>query len=240
VSPEGYTLPLSPGGGASYVSPPPWRFDGDLMWVSFVASSSQVLPYLPSELEPEGEETRLAAAFCRWRYSEPESSRSSPFHEYFVMAACTYRGRPVGRCLGAWVDDPRSLVRGWIQGIPKCYGRIEMTGDDGRYEATLGVEGDERARAAMTRREQVDEPPELARLDWINTRVFPGFAREGASVLEHVRSVVRDQTWTDVYRADEVAFAQHEKLLAGLDATDVRGAYVFRYTETITSGALLA
>jgi acetoacetate decarboxylase len=52
---QGWSLPLSPGGTASLVPPPPWHFSGEALGIDFLADPDAVAAVLPEGLEPVGD-----------------------------------------------------------------------------------------------------------------------------------------------------------------------------------------
>src|SRR5262249_5806164 len=129
---QGYTLPLSASGRASYVSPPPWHFAGDLLWIDYRADPDAVAAFLPPELQPGADAGACAAVVADWQWcsgyrEELVDPVRCQFKECFLVLGCERNGEPAARYAYAWVDRPLSLVRGWVQGLPKMFGSIWMT-----------------------------------------------------------------------------------------------------------------
>ena len=62
--PRGYSLPLSPHGGASIIPSPPWHYVGDFLVIEFWADPDAVAAVLPSRLTPFADDPgRCAALF---------------------------------------------------------------------------------------------------------------------------------------------------------------------------------
>src|SRR5690349_4262656 len=113
---SGYSLPLTPSGDSSMVTPPPWHFSGDVLMFEYLDDPGR----------------------CQFR-------------EFLILLGCAVDGRPMARSPYAWVDRAVPLVRGWIQGMPKQWGSVQLTravpvgragprpDAPGRYAATLAV-----------------------------------------------------------------------------------------------------
>jgi enduracididine biosynthesis enzyme MppR len=254
--PWGYTLPLSPGGGAALVQPPPWYFSGEVLMVEYLADPAAVAAFLPPGLEPGPVPGLAAAIFGDWQSctdggDELVDPVRSQYREFYVALSAVHRGRPVARCPFCWVDKDFSLVRGLIQGYPKKLGRIAVTrrfdvglatpsGRDQRYGATLAANDRLLVRAAV-RLERPAEVPALMLAPLVHTRLFPAWDPADGPLVELVTGGSRDQLTT----AAEGGPAELEFLdapgeeLSRLRPVEVLDGYRFGFAETITGGTRL-
>ena len=252
---HGYTLPLSPQGRSSFVAPPPWHFSGELLFVEFRVPEEAAARFLPPELE-HGPDLGLAAAVFTDSQSCSDGGEEfldpvrSQFKEFYVLLACRHRGRPAARCAFMWVDKPFSLVRGWIQGLPKKHGSLWMTKPvalgragprlepGGRFAATVATDDRRLAEATVELREVVDEPPVLHRTPVVNTRLFPAWGDATSELRETILSVSVQETGT-VWRGDATLrfFDAPAEELSDLAPTEVLHGYRFAYANTLIAAA---
>jgi acetoacetate decarboxylase len=132
MSPQGYSLPLSPQGNASLVPRPPWHYVADLLVLEYWADPAAVAAVLPPGLEPHPDGGRAAAVFADWQScsqggDELADPSRSQYREFFLVVNALYRGEEVTTCPYIWVDRDFALARGWIQGFPKKLGSIWIT-----------------------------------------------------------------------------------------------------------------
>jgi enduracididine biosynthesis enzyme MppR len=256
--PTGYSLPLSPSGRSSMVTPPPWHFAGEIVMVDYRVDPDAAARFLPAELAPGRDPGAAAAVFAEWQWcSDSGDELTDParcqFSEFLVLLSCEYRGRPMARCPYAWVDQPTPLVRGWIQGMPKQFGAIAQTrtkqvgragprtAPGGRYDGTLAVYGRRVAEATVTLTGRAAEPPPLHTVPLVHTRLFPAWVRGQRPLTQLVLSEVTDVAFSEVWSGPaELRFLPAaEEDLAGLAPVEVRRGHVFSYAETLVGGRLL-
>jgi acetoacetate decarboxylase len=217
--PAGWSLPLSPGGRAALVPPPPWHFSGDVLGVDFLCDPAEAAAVLPPGLEPAGDGS-ASFVFCDWSSSADADSRLAgdpvrgQYREAYVMVAARLDGRSVGRVPYIWVDSDLSLARGHIQGFPKKLGTVAITravtvgrgGPRLEHGATFGGQisslGRLLARGTVTLTEPADPGfvPRAMRLPLWHTRMLPDLAGGPALGRCLVRNIVTDfsvaQVWT--------------------------------------------
>jgi enduracididine biosynthesis enzyme MppR len=257
---NGYTLPMSPSGNASFVPPPPWHFSGEFIWVDYRVDPDRAAAFLPPELTLGPDPGRAAAAFSRWQWrtdrdDELDEPGRCQFAEFMILLAVRHRNRPMARCTHAWVDHSVPLTRGWIQGMPKQFGAVRMTNTvlvgragptlapDAAYRATLSADDRRVVDARVTLAEPAD-PPTLNTVPLVHTRVFPSWAPTGTTVHELVCSEVRDTEYSPVWGGTAELTFSPEALavtpdLSLLAPVDVGRGYVFGYGETLVRGAKL-
>src|SRR5690349_23383341 len=63
---QGYTLPMSSSGMESFVTPPPWHFSGDVIWIEFEARPDSIAAFLPPGLELGESAGACGAVFVDW------------------------------------------------------------------------------------------------------------------------------------------------------------------------------
>lgn len=259
LGPWGYSLPLSPSGQGAMITPPPWHFSGEIIMVEYRADTEAAARFLPAELSISRDPGAAAAVFADWQWcSESGAELADPalcqFSEFLLLLGCEYEGRSMARCPYAWVDQPVPMVRGWIQGMPKQFGRIALTrarrvgragprlGSGERFAATASVHGRRIADAAVTVTGRSNEPPLLHTVPLVHTRFFPAWVPSDRPVSQLVTSEVTNVEFSEIW-----AGAADLRLLPGLDLdldtlnpVDVGRGYVFSYAETLCGGNLLA
>jgi acetoacetate decarboxylase len=129
---QGWSLPLSPGGTASLVPPPPWHFSGEALGIDYRADPDAVAAVLPDGLEPLGDGS-CSFVFCDWSSSADTDPRvvadpaRGQYREAYLSVNATVDGRRVARVPYIWVDNDLSFARGHIQGFPKKMGSVAIT-----------------------------------------------------------------------------------------------------------------
>lgn len=129
---QGWSLPLSPGGTASLVPPPPWHFSGEALGIDFLADPAAVAAVLPDGLEPLGDGS-CSFVFCDWSAAADTDSRvvadpaRGQYREAYLSVNATLDGRKVAQVPYIWVDNDLSFARGHIQGFPKKMGTVAIT-----------------------------------------------------------------------------------------------------------------
>jgi acetoacetate decarboxylase len=133
TGPRGYSLPLSPQGGASIIPPPPWHYVGDFLVIEFWADADAVAAVLPARLTPFADDPgRCAALFVDWQSCSDSGEElldpvRGQYKEFFIVANAMLGHEHVTTCPYIWVDRDFALIRGWIQGFPKKLGEVHMT-----------------------------------------------------------------------------------------------------------------
>lgn len=160
----GFTPPFTPTGRSALAPPPPWHYAG---WVFSVAY--QLDPATAGRFMPEGFATptgRAAVHFADWQATSDGSELLDPayaqYKECFVLLEGERASELVNFCPFIYVDQDISLIRGWLQGLPKKLGSVWMTRSYGldhpaaaplqagtRLGATLAVKDRRLAEASL-------------------------------------------------------------------------------------------
>ena len=254
----GYSLPLSPSGTSSMLTPPPWHFAGEAVMVDFRVDPDAARRFLPPGLELGPDPGAAAAVFAFWQWcSEGEAELADPvraqFAEFLILLDCQFAGRPMARCPYAWVDQPVPMVRGWVQGMPKQLGAIHLTRamqvgrsavrltEGGRFAGTASVFGHRLAEATVTLEGVAQEPPPLHTVPLVHTLTFPRWAATDPPTADLVVSEVSDVAFSTVWTGP-ATLRLHDVLdgdFASLAPVEVGSGWVFSYAETLHGGRLL-
>lgn len=259
TAPHGYSLPLSPSGRAAMVTPPPWHFAGEIIMVEYRADSAAVAGFLPEGLEAGPDPGAAAAVFAQWQWCSADGAELGDpaccqFSEFLILLACEYQGKQVARCPYCWVDQAVPMVRGWIQGMPKQFGQIQMTrtgrvgqaasrlADGGRFTGVASAFGARIARASVTLDGSIVDPPALHTVPMVHSRVFPAWVPSDRPLVQLVSSEVTGVEFTEVWAGQaELELAPDlEPDLRSLAPVEVGAGYVFSYAETLNGGRLLS
>jgi hypothetical protein len=161
----GYTPPLTPTGRSALVPAPPWHYAGTVLSIAYAVDRAAATTFLP---EGFGEATGAAVAhFCEWQATTDGSELLDPvyaqYKEFFVVLEAQRGGAPALYCPLIYVDQDVSLLRGWLQGLPKKLGSVWLTRTYGlehpaaappragtRLGASLAVKDRRLAQAAVT------------------------------------------------------------------------------------------
>jgi enduracididine biosynthesis enzyme MppR len=255
----GYSLPLSPSGTSSMLTPPPWHFSGDVVMVDYRVDPAAAAAFLPPGLTAGPDPGAAAAVFAQWQWcSDSGAELADPgraqFTEFLILLSCVHNGRTMARCPYAWVDQPVPLVRGWVQGMPKQFGEVHQTrlspvgragprlAADGRFDGTLSVHGRRSVEAAVTLERPGGAPPVLHTVPLVHTRTFPAWIPSDGAEHRLVCSEVVDVEFSEVWtgRADLRFFDALDADFESLRPVEVGAGHVFSYAETLLGGRLLA
>lgn len=123
----GFTPPYTPEGRSSVVPAPPWHYAG---WVYSIACRTD--PAVAQTFLADGTATgRCALHWCDWQATTDGWELLDPayaqYKEAFVLIEAERGGEVVNTCPMIWVDQDVSMVRGWLQGLPKKLGSVWMT-----------------------------------------------------------------------------------------------------------------
>lgn len=217
---SGFSLPLSPGGTASLVPPPPWHFSGDALVVDYVANVEQVANVLPRGMEPMGDGI-ASFTFVEWSSSSDQDPRVAAdpargqYREAYVTVYGTLDGIKAARVPYIWVDNDLSLARGLIQGFPKKLGSVAISRaarvgrggprlePGGHFAAHVSSLGTKLARAHVRLTEPLDAfIPKSLRLPVWHTRHMPDLAGGEPLVHDLARNVVTGFEVADVWRGE--------------------------------------
>lgn len=255
---DAYTPPFTPSGRSALIQPPPWHFTGDVLAIEYRTDPRALASFVPAPLVP-CPDGRAAAFFCDWQscgddHRELDDPVRSQFKEFYVVVACELDGRPVSRCAFMWVDRTFSVVRGWLQGLPKKHGDIRMTrpvrvgragprlAPGGRLAGTLAASDRRLAEATVELTAQGAPRPELFARPMINSRVIPEWGPDAPAVHQLVQSDVRGVEWTDVYEGTATLAFQASPVdeLQLLQPVDVERGCWFSYAESLFGGKPVA
>jgi enduracididine biosynthesis enzyme MppR len=259
---RGYSLPLSPTGQASTLTPPPWHFSGEVILVEYLLDPRIARAFLPPELSLGANPGAAAAVFASWQWcSDSGAELTDPalnqFNEFLILLGCEFEGRPMARCPFAWVDQPIPLLRGWVQGMPKQFGEVHQSrtgavgraaprlAPGGRFAGSLSVRGRRVVDAGVTLAGVADRPPALHTVPLVHSLVFPTWTEDPAGKPDLVASEVTDVEFSQVWQgAGQLSLASILDAdlaeFAGLAPVEVGDGYVFSYAETLRGGRLLA
>lgn len=127
---HGFTAPYTPAGRSSLIPPPPWHYAAWIFTVEYELDSTLAQTFLPAEL---GVSTGLATAnFVEWQVTSDGSELRDPvysqYKEFFVHIQAQRPDRSLANfCPFIYVDQDMSMMRGWLQGLPKKLGSVWMT-----------------------------------------------------------------------------------------------------------------
>jgi len=163
---SGFTPPYTPSGRSALVPAPPWHYAGQVMSLALQIDRAAGQSFLPDGF---GTATGSAAChFCEWQWTTDGSELLDPvyaqYKEFFVLVEADLGGGAHAfYCPFIYVDQDLSMVRGWLQGLPKKVGSVWMTRTyeldhpaaapvraGTRFGASLSVKDRRLAEAAIT------------------------------------------------------------------------------------------
>lgn len=257
---KGWSLPFSPKGLASTLTPPPWHYSGELLAVEFETTREQIAALLPDDLEP-ADSTECLAIFADWcsaADSDPRllnDPRRGQYKEAFIVIPTRIKGEAAGRVPYIWVDNEVAHARGQIQGFPKKLGEIHMSravalGRGGprrepghTFVGTLSAMGRLLLRTSVTLTEAVplSKLPPMLLAPQIHTRYLPSL--DPASAPAHLHSI-NELTAVEAGQAMtgtatlEFLPSEHEEL-ADIGITRVGKGYLLSIAMTLTGAKTL-
>ncbi len=160
----------------------------------------------------------------------------------------------MARCPFAWVDQPVSMMRGWVQGMPKQFGAVHQTrpvtvgragsrlASGGRFDGALSVHGRPVVEASVTVERSTDRPPALHDVPLAHSLVFPQWAPSDTPsrallVASEVSGVEFSPIWSGPGQL--TFFDGLGEDFALLSPLEVCNGHVFAYGETLHGGRLL-
>ncbi|MFF7176812.1 acetoacetate decarboxylase family protein [Streptomyces pseudovenezuelae] len=259
---SGYSYPLSPSGGSSMITPPPWHFSGNMLWIEYAVDREAAQAFLPDGLVLSQGDLTAAAVFSEWEWCSADARESSDpvscqFSEFQIVLACEHRGRPMARCPYAWVDSATSLSRGWIQGMPKQFGSVHLTrmfplGRAGgrrrpgvHLSGSLGVHDRRFASATITLKQPEESAPPLARVPLVHSQMTSRWTGEEKTGSRLITSRVSGVEFGDVWSGSAELEFDRETIrvrdgdLLSLLPLETGAGYSFAYAETLEGGACL-
>lgn len=126
---HGFSAPYSATGRSAIVPAPPWHYAGWILSIEYELEASAAADFLPSGF---GQPTGAAAVhFADWQSTSDGSELLDPiyaqYREAFVVVEAERDGALVNFCPFIYVDQDISLMRGWLQGLPKKSGSVWLT-----------------------------------------------------------------------------------------------------------------
>ncbi|HEY0832345.1 MAG TPA: acetoacetate decarboxylase family protein, partial [Azospirillum sp.] len=126
---KGFTPPFTPDGRSALAPAPPWHYAGWLYSIAYEVDAAVAGRFLPDGF---GRATGVATAhFCDWQATTDGSELLDPiyaqYREFFVLVEADRRGDAANFCPFIYVDQDISMVRGWLQGLPKKLGSVWLT-----------------------------------------------------------------------------------------------------------------
>lgn len=259
MSLQGWSLPLSPGGVASLVPPPPWHFSGEAIGVDYRGDPDALAAVLPQSMSL-GKDASATFVFVEWCSSADADSRIAAdpargqYLEAYVAVHATLDGARAARVPYIWVDNDLSFARGHIQGFPKKLGAIAMTrpvsvGRGGprlaEGETLVGHVsslGQRLAHASVTLDTRPAEGfiPKGMRLPIWHTRHIPDLAGGPPLVHDLARNVLTDFACANVWTGDatlDYGSSEFEALDA-LAPIEVLGGFRCSIAFTITGAEI--
>jgi enduracididine biosynthesis enzyme MppR len=258
---SGYSLPLTPSGVSSMVTPPPWYFSGEVLMVEYRVDPEDAAVFLPPGVDPGPDPGSAAAVFAEWQWcstsgAELDDPVRCQFGEFLILLGCAVGGVPMARCPYAWVDRAVPLVRGWIQGMPKQFGSVHMTravevgragprlAAGGRYAASLAAHDRRLVEVTVDASATGAEPPALHTVPLVHTRYFPAWDPRDRPVTELVASEVTDVEFGPVHSGPaklrlDTGGRPELADLARLRPVEVGAGHRFSYAETLVRGRRL-
>lgn len=218
---KGFSHPLSPSGLSSLAPTPPWHFASTFLAVEYWADPDAVISLLPPGLEPGEDPGRCCVFMSDNQYVSDSGAELlepsvSQYLECFIGISATYKGKPAGACPFIYVDNDNSMLRGWVQGMPKQLGTIRMmrpvavnspaapqVAPGGRFAGTLSARDRRLVSMNVTLEEPADEAPNKMMVRMINVRHFPQLSQAAGgrpAVHELVRQRVREAQTTNIWK----------------------------------------
>jgi acetoacetate decarboxylase len=256
---KGWSLPLSPGGTAALVPPPPWHFSGEALGIDFHCDPAAAAAVLPDHLEPVGDGS-ASFVFCDWSSSADQDTRvmadpaRGQYREAYVAVHARLDDKTVARVPYIWVDNDLSFARGHIQGFPKKFGTISITRAvdigrggpklerDSHFTGHVASLGARLARGTVTLETPAEAGfiPKAMRLPVWHTRLMPDLAGGEPLVLDLARNVVSDFAVANVWtgRAGLEFFESEFEELVALRPIDVVGGFRCSVAFSITGAEI--
>jgi acetoacetate decarboxylase len=217
---HGFSVPLTPQGKSSLVSPPPWHYSSDCIAVEYWTNPSAVAALLPPGVTPDEKSNgRAFFWFLDWQFTGSNDEITDParyqYREAFVLVEALFEGTPINYCPYILVDNDAAIARGWTQGFPKKLGSIFQTrtfsapsaaagplAKGSRFGASVAAHGERLATARIQLEEKVADPSKVFNRPTTMRRYFPQLARDRQTkppVDELTMSLTDDLAIVDVW-----------------------------------------
>lgn len=121
---NGFSVPLTPEGKSSLVTPPPWHYSSDCMAIEYWTDPKAIAALLPPGLTvDETSGGRAFLWFLDWQFTGSNDELTDParyqYREAFILVEAVFEGKPVNYCPYIFVDNDAAIARGWAQGFPR-------------------------------------------------------------------------------------------------------------------------
>ncbi len=259
--PGGYSYPLTPSGKGNLLCAPPWHFAASEMVIRYQADPEMVRQFLPYPLEP----SRTNPGGCILHMCSYVSRNENADHlvdmpmlcnynETYLEIRGNYRGEECKHFAYYWVDRDYSILRGWVDGLPKKYGETSCTfekihlfqlnphfpqfGEGFRMGAVCSAHMEKMMAGsiALDRKIDPDEMDPEMRLPCRNLMMYPdgkvGYDRRAVARITHT---CMDVWYGDVWKGKDEALeffpsvAEEHDLLKPISITD---SYYMNYAFT--------
>ena len=256
---KGYSIPLTPEGKASLVTPTPHHYGGQFIFVDYRADVKEVARFLPVPLEPEpsGRAFVIVNELFSIPGDNPDLVYSNPerthYTEGVVAVRCSYRGTPGSYITAIWVSKDWSMTFGQFFGWPKKIADIHLTrvpplhptlkplGVGSRVRGIVAREGYRLVDVSLNLRRQ-EENSAAPSFGWLySVRYFPEMGPTVPAVKQLIRNRVQNPAAINVFSGDaEFSFGEsdNEELLP-LKPVEIIKGYFYNPSWTTTHTAEL-
>ncbi|KAK1255400.1 hypothetical protein MKX08_009395 [Trichoderma sp. CBMAI-0020] len=188
---NGFSVPLTPSGKSSLVSPPPWHYSSDCMAIEYFADPEAIAALLPPGLTVDSSSAgRAFLWFLDWQFTGSDDELTDParyqYREAFILVEALFDGKPVNYCPYIFVDNDAAVARGWAQGFPKKLASVFQTrsfaapspaaaplAPGSRFGASVSAHGERIATARIQLEEKVADPRRVFNRPTVMRRYFP-------------------------------------------------------------------
>jgi acetoacetate decarboxylase len=191
---KGFSVPLTPLGKSSLVSPPPWHYSSDCLVIEYWADPKAISALLPPGVTlDEKLGGRAFLWFLDWQFTGSNDELTDParyqYREAFILVEAIFDGIPINYCPYIFVDNDAAIARGWAQGFPKKYASVFQTRSfsapsaaaaplvkGSRFGGSVSAHGERLATARVQLEEKVDDPLTIFNRPTAMRRYFPQLA----------------------------------------------------------------
>jgi acetoacetate decarboxylase len=217
---KGFSVPLTPTGGSSLATFPPWHYSSDCLAIEYWADPSAIAALLPPGMTPDEKSGgRAFFWFLDWQFTASNDELTDParyqYGEAFALVEATFEGTPVNYCPFIFVDNDAALARGWSQGFPKKLASVYQTRSfsapspaaaplarGSRFGASIAAHGERLATARIQLEEKVADPSKVFNRPTTMRRYFPQLVagrQQTPSVDELTMSLTDNLAIVDVW-----------------------------------------
>jgi acetoacetate decarboxylase len=217
---HGFSVPLTPQGKSSLVSPPPWHYSSDCLAVEYWADPAAIAALLPPGVTADEKSAgRAFFWFLDWQFTGSDDEITDParyqYREAFVLVEAIFERTPINYCPYIFVDNDAAIARGWTQGFPKKLASVFQTrtyaapsaaaaplAAGSRFGASVAAHGERLATARVQLQEKVPDPAKVFNRPTVMRRYFPqlaGGSKAKAPVDELTMSLTDDLKIVDVW-----------------------------------------